>query len=413
MAYTVTFREFLKEAKRVRELALLRATAANEEDHRWGRAGPELHVAQAPSRCGAARSQGRCSGNVLDLVERGAAGEFQDGYVPPEVELGADLFVRSGNMTRSPKLMDLEDLQWDELPGDEVRQRRELDEARLLDDMDPESLFNRNNEKGVTVEQLLEMINDGAGEDSRCTFMPCDACCWLDRMHRSGHVRFRIKLECYGVVERPTAKSFPKHRVMWPEEGHPTYRTCIADWEQVVVGGHQPRITPGSTIWKFFIGLGFRLGFSIGALERWKSDRECMAVAAQLVSLRDLRRSIAKWQYECNTESADGNQIKNLAELVRQLDIENMAEDYTRVLVGNQTGGDDAQRTQNTVQQTQKNALALIRTKIIDEISENKTMLALGREHRFYDYCDGREKVTLVRDMNWDWAATSTRGRRM
>ncbi|KAL2154970.1 hypothetical protein VTH82DRAFT_3646 [Thermothelomyces myriococcoides] len=61
---------------------------------------------------------------------------------------------------------------------------------KLLDDKNPQGLF-ASHRAAVEVEDLLRAIN--AGKDSSAVtkheFQPHDACCWLDRLRKSGHVR--------------------------------------------------------------------------------------------------------------------------------------------------------------------------------------------------------------------------------
>ncbi|KAL2136612.1 hypothetical protein VTI74DRAFT_2641 [Chaetomium olivicolor] len=52
--------------------------------------------------------------------------------------------------------------------------------------------------------------------------------------------------------------------------------------------------------------------------------------------------------------------------------------------------------------------LDIIRTKIIDEISANETMLAPGRKHTYFDR-NGQPHTLLIRDHNWDWASLAAR----
>ena len=147
---------------------------------------------------------------VLDLMSRAARGEFGRHGVPEGVRLAGDEWEQVG-AERSPRHVDSEELQWLKFLAGECVNRKNWtgrfvpDTPRekyrlflifatrvqkLLDDKNPHGLFSRHDAK-VTVEQLLEAIN--AGKDSsavtKCEFHPYDACSWLDRMHRSGHVR--------------------------------------------------------------------------------------------------------------------------------------------------------------------------------------------------------------------------------
>ena len=175
--------------------------------------------------------------------------------------------------------------------------------------------------------------------------------------------RFRLDPACYGIIARPEAEYFPEHRVLWPTEGdkheRPPFLGYVSDWGAIIVGGTEPDISPGSAIHNFFSSLAFRLGHTIAMLERDKTSR---ALHIQPTPVQYLRESINKWKRACTTaEGADPE--PTAAELVA------------------------------------------IRTNIIDELAANNTMLAPGRVHTYFDR-NGDPQTALVRDHNWDWAAT-------
>jgi hypothetical protein len=230
---------------------------------------------------------------------------------------------------------------------------------KLLDDKSPEGLFSKHDAQ-VEVEDLLKAIN--AGKDSSAVakheFHPHDACCWLDRMKEKGYVRFRLDPTCYGVVERPVAEFFPEHRVVWPrttEEGErpPYLMGYIADWKKVVRDGKQPDIGEGSAIWNFFMSLAFRLGYTISQLSQDLEEQ-----TLQIQPKQHLRDAIANWK-------------QTTARL---------------------QGDDHAEPTPEE--------LAHIRTALLTELAENKTMLFPARKHHFYDQ-QGNPQTITTWDHNW------------
>ncbi|KAL2261370.1 hypothetical protein VTK26DRAFT_4284 [Humicola hyalothermophila] len=242
---------------------------------------------------------------------------------------------------------------------------------RLLDDPNPDGLFARHDAK-VTVEELLKVMN--AGADSRPVtkfeFEPHDACCWLDRMHESGHVRFYLDPACYGVVQRPHVEFYPEHRVIWPgpqdTRDRPGFLGYVADWGSVIEGGAVPDVGEGSEIWNFFMALALRLGYTIRRLSRelGRRGRQPRATPAQ-----HLRESFQKWEQTCaRLEGADTSTPSPAA-------------------------------------------LRELRARIIAEVSANEPMLAPAREHRYISDDGGAQRTALVRDHSWDWASPRVTGR--
>jgi hypothetical protein len=146
--------------------------------------------------------------SVVGLVRVG----LENGHVPPprEVRLAGDEWDVVGR-ERVPRFVNAEEVQWLRFLGgscvngtnwegrftpDTPKEKYKLFRIfatrvqKLLDDPNPEGLFSRHDAR-VTVEELLEVMN--AGKDSsavtKCEFQPYDACCWLDRMHDTGHIR--------------------------------------------------------------------------------------------------------------------------------------------------------------------------------------------------------------------------------
>lgn len=145
----------------------------------------------------------------------------------------------------------------------------------------------------------------------------------------------------------------------------------IADWRRIIHEGHKPDTSEGSTIWNFFLSLAFRLGYTISLLER------------------DLRTANSNNSNNTNPPTTPLSEPINAFETT-----------YTSLQLDNNN---------NNATEPTPSELALIRTKIIDEISANETMLAPGREHHYVDG-DGNAHTVLVRDHNWDWASLRAQG---
>ncbi|KAK4136570.1 hypothetical protein BT67DRAFT_416732 [Trichocladium antarcticum] len=319
---------------------------------------------------------------VLRLVLEGLDGS---GVPPGGVRLADEEWEAAGRLAdRVPRFVDAEEVQWLRFLGsacvnrgswegrfvpDAPREKYKLflifaaRVQKLLDDPNPEGLFGRYDAR-VTVEELLEAMNAGRKSSAvtKCEFKPHDACCWLDRLRESGHVRFQLDPACYGIVSRPKAELFPEHRVIWPtasdKRERPAFLGYIADWAAVVAQGAEPDVSDGSAISNFFSALAFRLGYTIAALEQRRTNR---SRHAHPTPAHHFDESITKWTHACTTAE-----------------------------------GQDAEPTADE--------LRLIRTSIIDELAANKTMLGPGRTHTYFDR-NGEPQTVLVRDHNWDWAA--------
>ncbi|KAK0731407.1 hypothetical protein B0H67DRAFT_639810 [Lasiosphaeris hirsuta] len=428
--YGFFFGEYEKQRRRLRKMALLQVTAQyRDEGHSvtlpknlvtggpliWPTVDPDvqnkqelleqcrtaLKVLEAASQ----RAPRDLLRAALDLAKRGVAGEFESHMVPREVHLAKDEWWRERGK-KQPSYLSSDDTKWIKFLGGRcandqnwtgrVQPDTPRDMYRLfhifarrvkktLDDRNPEGLFSRSDSK-VTVEQLLEVINAGSVNSAieKCEFHPYDACAWLDRLAKAGQVRFQPDLECYGVIERPVAQYFPEHRVIWPRDNaRPSYPRNVSGWERVIRKEDPTSTGRGTNVWNFFTALGYRLGYTIRRLER-SLARE--AGRAQHVSTQELAESISRWE-EVVADLQRG-EIVSLPELVKRIGVNN----------GDYTDG-----------MTEQEALPLIRTKIIEEIYENKPMLAPGREYRYIGW-DGEEQAALVRDFDWDWASKRVRG---
>lgn len=148
---------------------------------------------------------------MMELIELGMDGGFVHN-VPEDVKLAADEWELNGPQWKeAPRPVNDEDIKWlrflatesvndgtweGRFVPDEPKEKYKLFQIfarrvkKLLDDRNPESLFNRH--EVVTVEQLLEATNAGYASSAveKCNFHPYDACAWLNRMRLSGHVRY-------------------------------------------------------------------------------------------------------------------------------------------------------------------------------------------------------------------------------
>ncbi|KAK4129434.1 hypothetical protein N657DRAFT_652829 [Parathielavia appendiculata] len=392
MQCTVDYRERLRKIKMTRKLALMQVEAQHVGDPRWPALPPNLvnggpfarRVLDSTTEARRDMLSQPLLEAVFNMMRAGAKG---DSRAPEGVELANHEWKKAGR-ERRPRYLNHEELRWLKfLTGECVNSKNwtrrfcsgytqrqipavpYLCPQGLLDDPNPEGLFSHHDAK-VEVEDLLAAIN--AGKDSsivtKYEFQPHDACCWLDRLNKSGHVRFRLDVMCCGVVERPVAEYFPEHRVMWPTTGHferPKYlEKHITDFERVIQV-HQPDISEGSAIWKFFVSLAFRLGYTISALEQAQAEEPA---ASQTATTRGLRDAITKWKQAC----------------------------------ANLQGTSSPEPTPQE--------LATIRTRIIDELSANEPMLHPARTQHSLSRASGTPQTTLVRDHNWDWAALPVRG---
>ncbi len=157
--------------------------------------------------------------------------------------------------------------------------------------------------------------------------------------------------------------------MLWPtrfeDRDRPSYSLgYFSDWERIIQGGGEPDIREGSDIWNFFLSLAFRLRYTISMLEWEKASRT--RGSRHPPTQKHVRKAINKWEEAC----AD-LQVANPEPTSEELD--------------------------------------LIRTKIIDELFANSTMLAPGRLEKYFDG-DGNPQAVLVRDHNWDWASLAARG---
>jgi hypothetical protein len=152
--------------------------------------------------------------------------------------------------------------------------------------------------------------------------------------------------------------------VLWPtaanDHKRPSYYLCdVSDWRSVIEEGRTPDINEGGRIWKFFLSLAFRLGYTISQLEQ----QALTPPRAPRPSRQNLHVAIGEWEHERSILEGTANSEPTAEEL------------------------------------------AGIRTAIIDEASANHTMLAPGRARLYLDAAGATAHTVLERDHNWDWAA--------
>jgi hypothetical protein len=356
---------------------------------------------------------------VLNVAKRGINGEFDSGNWPPNVRLAEDEWDGTG-VSRTPRLLWPWEVDWLKFLATESVNRKSwkgrfLPDTpkekyhlfqlfarkvkKLLDDPNPIGLFAKH-DAVITVEQLLDVINakGGDGTVTKHQFHPYDANCWLDRMAKTGHVRFTLDLACYGVIQRPEVEFHPEHRVHWPnpeinKRTRPFYSPAyIHPWEDIIQHG-APDVGPGSQIWNFFVTLGYRLGRSISVLTKEWNAAMASALSSSSASSLYSRHSSSRRHGRGRPSSPVAGVDVRTEYLLTSLDA------FNKTLAS--LPGEDAEPTREELDHA--------RTAIIEELAENKTMLAPARRAIVYDR-NGAPVEVLVRDMHWDWASLKARG---
>ncbi|KAK3393744.1 hypothetical protein B0H63DRAFT_26597 [Podospora didyma] len=252
----------------------------------------------------------------------------------------------------------------------------------LFNDKDPDAIFRYWNSQ-VDVEELLEVINAGEGQGAvnKTEFEPFQACFWLDRLHRSGHVTFHLDPEYYGIVERPYVDCFPEHRIVFDADGYPIVPTDeehIRSWKDVIERG-RPDTGEDSSLYRFLCDASYNLGFSISLLERIL-EAEPPETPASLDTRLD--GEMRDFEALCQ-EGAKEVTLHTLPELVKWITMADRDEPAP----------------------TQTEALSTIRERIISEMEENETMLAPGRVSDI-----PKREMELVRDHDWSFASVNVSG---
>ncbi|KAJ4297028.1 hypothetical protein N0V88_003944 [Collariella sp. IMI 366227] len=354
---TVGYRKRLKQMKQMREFARLRVEDGFQHDRRWVtlprnivNGGPFVWRGVDPNtqahqdllrQCLTAVKVLEAANErvprpllvaVLDMAARAEAGGFDLHGVPQDLKLANGEWEKFGEET-VPKFLDLEEVPWLKfLAGECVNSKNWKGHflpdtpkeqyklflifarrvQKLLEEKDSEGLFSRHNNE-VTVEELLEAIN-GAKDGSavtKCEFQPYDACSWLDRMKATGHVKFRLDLACYGVVQRPSVEFFPEHRVIWPGKEdtreRPNYHLgYIANWSKVIQDGQAP-----------------------------DGEYAQLARRAQPTPTERLQESIEKWERACIThQGADKEPTRQELAAIRAQIIDEVSANETMLAPG-------------------------------------------------------------------------------
>ncbi|KAM7187949.1 hypothetical protein V8F20_010760 [Naviculisporaceae sp. PSN 640] len=357
------------------------------------------------------------------------------GSVPPDLYLAKDEVdtVSADGQDRTPRVVTHEDLAWlrflttecknktqilwsQEFGGDIYEKQKDTKYRlyhifrtrvqRLLNDKNPGSLFSQADAR-VTVVDLLKEINEPSKANStdvyHYTFDAEDTCCWLDRMQRSGLIKFRPSPINYGVVQRPAIRLFPEHRVIWPkpEENRPrpSYPRHIAPWKSII--NSLPSGDEEEQIWNFFAVLGFRLGYTLyWAMKRQDWDRNT-------VSQKDFNHALDEFEDPKITSSEYDNKLATLVEEINSEDARKLFNPHDDSLRPPGRNRPASPRPRMTSAEKEVKALAWIREKIISEVSDNLTMLGPGREHVYFDPSTGEEETTLRFDFSWDCVTPS------
>ena len=442
MPYTISFREHLKKVKRTRMEALLKTQLRYSSGRTWVdipknliTGGPFVWRGLDPGhqaaedlldlcyttfkmlKVASQRDPRELLSTVLQFAEEGIEGKYAPDSIPYEVRLATDEYEGT-----QPKFVTEEDVEWlrflsteckskgnwtGRFVSDEPKDKYKLFHIfatrvqRLLDDKNPDGLFSQHDAR-VTVEDLLKAINapsEGTGPQVfRYTFDAVDASCWLDRMRRTGHIKFQPAPISYGIVKRPRVKYYPEHRVIWPtakeKKPRPTYLGHITSWEEAIEKPTNDREI--EDIWNFFNALGFRLGYTIHQLE---TERYQRAQSKQRpIPLHYLRDSIRRFDKECQkTSGQPGDGLAELVEATNPFQAEELG------IKLNPTEDTEQPPPTSTPEQETK-ALDWIRQKVITEASENLTMLGPGRKHSYISRHSKNEHIVLKYDFTWDWA---------
>lgn len=393
--------------------------------------------------------------DVLGLAEKGARGQIASArhHMPPssvqldpEEDYSSYLLSSSSGAgssrgpsgQRKPRFVGPADLQWLEfLASDPTNERNYTGKfkpdglnnnakakyrlflvfarrvQRLLDDRDPTGLFAKHDAE-VSVEKLLEVINNrgtvgstggGGPAIDKVQFGPYDACFFLHRLKQSGHVRYEWSPLDYGTVRRPRGTLFPEMRVIFPsgsgqqQERPPAFVGFVSDWARVVeAGGKNPGDPDGSRAQRFFKALAFRLGYTIHQLRKQYVGRQ------QSVETDAVRDALDRFREEC--EKLEGDEAKksrlDLLRLVSRLEEKRI------------NGKNEKPHKGYTLSlQEEEELLAILRTRIIDEIVENANMLVPARRETYFDKDTGKRRHRYVLGEGlatlWDWASTEVR----
>ena len=367
--------------------------------------------------------------DAVAYMQRAMNGEFPNGQPPRELRLRKDEWY-SGGERRQPRFTTGDDFKWLQFLGSECANRQsyrgfihpskylsheyklyQLFTKRLhklMDDKGPSALFLEQKTR-VTVEELLSRMNAGChGPVKKVVFKPYDACHFLDRLSKSGHVRFELDLACYGVVQRPNIELFPEHRVRWPSELNridaelPQYPFDIEGYHRLIEHDGKtanlktPDVDKGSDIYNFLVNLAFRLGWTLHSLshekERWQAPHR-LPLETQV-----LRDAVQKFD---QAATAAGSSDKDFPQQTRRR--EDM---FTTLqeLVRRANPGDWS------ADMTRREAVAMIRNRVTEEGEANLGLLAPARRKEYF--AQGKTQIAYVPDVSWEWASVRVRGHR-
>ncbi|KAK1755292.1 hypothetical protein QBC47DRAFT_300979 [Echria macrotheca] len=356
----------------------------------------------------ALRSPRKFLDSLVAMASRKKDGRTDYSYPKGVVPDQDDIVQDDEGGVRHPRLMTKDELQWLRFltsesvsPGtwegrfypDEPREKHKLflifarRMQKLLDDRSPEALL-ADGMAQASVEQVLEVINAGVDTSpvERVAFTPFQACAFLDRMRQTGHVRFRENPGCYGIVMQPEHTFHPEHRILFPADGsRPSYPRHVADWESVVRGDVTRTKEQAQFAGNYFAVLAVRLSYTIQHLGD-KEERYAEHKNRKPARTEDLRQSLKHFRDWC--EKAYDEPLRDTLARLCLLTLPEDGPDYFGMSVDE--------------------LLTLIRGKIIEEISENKTMLHPTRR-LVYVNKSGESDAADVRDVSWDWASPAVR----
>ncbi|KAK3984859.1 hypothetical protein QBC44DRAFT_7210 [Cladorrhinum sp. PSN332] len=357
---------------------------------------------------------------VIKALGKASRADQADHAVPQGITLAVDEFVETprptppGRGPTTPRQIDYHDLVWLKRlsqPGvsqgtwsrkyypntPEGKYRLYQIFARrvqkAMDDKNPGGLFTDKYNR-VTVEQLLNVINPGGGSPfvtKKIQFGPYEACSYLDRMNAQGHVKFRLDPACFGIVELPDAQYFPEHRVIWPaRQGNqpppprPNWKdTHFHTWEGIFKNKSlAANVRKGSRVYNFFMALGYRLGYTICQLRHLMDIENSTPARQPAVPTQRLLDAYGAFDRQVRATHAELDESDLYHWHDPNVVVEALESDVTNFVVYS------------------RRPLDRIRSQVVEEISDNNTMLGPAREIKLPN--DGGSK--FVYDVSWDWA---------
>lgn len=327
----------------------------------------------------------------------------ENGHVPP--------FKITGQRNRDPITNSLREVDMVEMEWIRLILNNSITGEQMLHDLRPrtslfllfaerlEGIFNdissplfpdKNSE--VTVEELIEYMDNMDGPIKRTKFYPYDVKYWLERLAEQGRCRYRDDWRTHGHVSRPVYRYFPEQLIIWKERSKydiqvfnfpedmvyaPRFDQDLRTWHEVVQ--QDPSRPLDDNVKVYFNQLAFRWGRSMRNLEArekgaWVNDSKMLA--------RDKMRDVLA-KFETQYRQLTSGKNLDLASVVRRT----------------------LDRPDSDV--TEQDALKIIRDGIIDECVRSDSMLWPARAK---DYLDTSATAAKTREPIWDWAKPEIRG---